>query len=334
MKQTLFVFFLIAVVLSCKSSINEKNKRNQDWLWWVDDETGNGKWIKFGNKTTVKNGWYTSFYFNGNVCEKGRIKDGVFVDTIYRYDIDGKLDSHLIIHGDVMNDDSVEYYFIKNGPYKRYHRDGTLFIEGIVQHHLDGDKWLTNYENGKPKMDRDVRGENGHLFEYYESGKMKIKAVGEFIPRNYQYIKSNDTTSDDMYYLKKGYAVRYYETGGYKDSVVYYDRSSNTDRVSWYVNGNIHTKEKYVDGKLNGIGCDYYENGQIKDSIKFVDGKIDGVAYNWYENGNLRTLATYSKGKAIGKHYLYHENGKRKGIIDGATMTLLDKYDTTGKIIP
>ncbi|MDI9320946.1 MAG: hypothetical protein QM530_10825 [Phycisphaerales bacterium] len=75
---------MLILLIGCNAeSGNDASKRNADWVWWVDEHTGKGEWIKSGDQTTVKDGKYTKFYFNGNVYSKGGLKNGVDIDTIF-----------------------------------------------------------------------------------------------------------------------------------------------------------------------------------------------------------------------------------------------------------
>lgn len=285
MRNILLLLSACLIFSGCDKGIEDRSKRNQDWIWWVDDATGKGEWIKLGNRTTVRDGTYTSFYHNSNICEIGQLKNGRAYDTTFRYDINGKLDCYLIEY-----EDSTDYHFIKNGPYRRYHNDGTLFIEGIVQEHLDGDVWLIKYPNGHTKLDRDVRGDNGYYVEYFENGNMKAKAVGKFLPRN--YLDRESTPDASRYKLENGCGMTFFESGQKKDSINYLKGYPEGRALYWYANGNIKTSTNFIQGLSNGQAIAYHENGKIKAMATCKNDAIVG-RYIGYDPTGKKVIDTF-----------------------------------------
>jgi hypothetical protein len=62
--QLVIVLGLIIAVGCNTESENNKDKRNENWCWWVDEDSGKGMWIPITNESSVKNGKFTLFYFN------------------------------------------------------------------------------------------------------------------------------------------------------------------------------------------------------------------------------------------------------------------------------
>ena len=56
MKHLLFALFVFLFFSCNQSGINDKSKRNENWIWWVDKTTGVGEWIPAADQTTVKDG--------------------------------------------------------------------------------------------------------------------------------------------------------------------------------------------------------------------------------------------------------------------------------------
>ena len=84
MKRLLIFIFFTFLLWSCNhNSIDDKEKRNENWCWWVDAKTNKGEWIPIKDETTVEKGKYTLFYSNGNLREKGKLNSGKRIDTIY-----------------------------------------------------------------------------------------------------------------------------------------------------------------------------------------------------------------------------------------------------------
>ena len=46
MKIHFTIIFIVVMLISCgNDNINNRNKRNDKWAWWVDVKNENGKWI-------------------------------------------------------------------------------------------------------------------------------------------------------------------------------------------------------------------------------------------------------------------------------------------------
>ena len=103
----IILLITLSVLSGCNhANINDASKRNENWVWWVDKTKGVGKWIPVADKTTVKDGDYTTFYSNGKINLQGRLRNGQEVDTIYLHDYSGLVIQCLIN----VNNTSYRYY--------------------------------------------------------------------------------------------------------------------------------------------------------------------------------------------------------------------------------
>ena len=48
----------------------------------------------------------------------------------------------------------------------------------------------------------------------------------------------------------------------------------NGEKIRYYGNGAVFSKENYVDGKEQGESTEYYENGEIKEIKNYKDGEL------------------------------------------------------------
>ena len=166
------LYSLIAVGCST-DDINNKDKRNTHWAWWVDATTHKGRWIPLGNNPTWKNGTFTKFYFDGKIAAKGKIKDGKYVDTTFCFDRKGDVyvyKLHLI--------DSVVDFYVVDGPIKVYDIDGKILMEGIIQNHMPRDKWTDYYKTGFTQRIINKVNDTGWVIHYYENGQIKDSLFG------------------------------------------------------------------------------------------------------------------------------------------------------------
>jgi len=117
--------------------MDDSSKRNENWVWFVDKASGQGAWIPIGKNSTLQNGNYTAFYFNGKIREKGKLVETHLADTAYYFDLNEKLTKY-----NVLRQDSSIHYYVNEGPYKAYSPKGEIVVEGIVKDHkLAEIKW-------------------------------------------------------------------------------------------------------------------------------------------------------------------------------------------------
>jgi len=113
MKHLKYIIFYSCSILliECNNpNITDKDKRNENWVWFVDTKSQKGEWIPVKEKTSVLNGSYTRFYSNGAIYKTGKISNGQEVDTIFYYSPNGKLVSYL-----KLLTDKEQAYFLNNG---------------------------------------------------------------------------------------------------------------------------------------------------------------------------------------------------------------------------
>ena len=285
-------FIIMVVVLGCivscdSNDINDSHKRNAHWAWWVDAKTGKGKWIPVTNQTTVKNGSYTLFYYNGNVFEKGKVKDGKHVDTAFEYDYQGKLYANYFWKND-------STYFLNDGPVQNFRSDGMKASEGIVTNHKDGDKWIAYYENGNKEWERDfTKGDTGWQVHYFENGQKKDSAI---------YL--NDLSwGTDVFIVK-----RWYENGTIARIEHWKNKMANGAAISYYENGQMKDSVFAINGKLEGSGKEWYENGDLKRIFQIKVSKLNGLTKQYYETGKIKEVDFYKNDKII-NGTIYDERG-------------------------
>ena len=78
------LFLLLIFIYSCQDAdINDTSKRNENWLYWIDETSGRSSWGPVtANETTLKNGSYIKFYTTGEIYQKGKLKNG---KEVWRY---------------------------------------------------------------------------------------------------------------------------------------------------------------------------------------------------------------------------------------------------------
>jgi antitoxin component YwqK of YwqJK toxin-antitoxin module len=296
MKNYVFVFIAILMFGCNAESENNTSKRNADWIWWIDEHTDKGEWIKSGNQTTVKDGSYTMFYFNGNVYSKGKLRNGAQIDTIFGYDLDGKLDCYDVI----VSKDQKLFYVINDGPFIKYFPDGKKAIDGYIRNHKTGDYWKEYNKRSILIHETNFTDSPKYITKFYDDGTLKMQFLGDVF---------------------------------YSDSFHNWDLNNGMKR-EYYSGGKLKKEEGLRNGKLDGMNTEYFENGQIKVKVEFLEGKPLGLLNMWYENGNLKTSINFTNGNENGIGKTFFENGNTKmianfknGKIDGKMI----QYDSLGR---
>jgi hypothetical protein len=84
MKYLLPTLFLFSFFCGCSSNgIDDASKRNKNWCWFVNKETGKGEWVPIKDETNLPDGEYSLFFSNGSIRQKGKLKDKKDCDTTF-----------------------------------------------------------------------------------------------------------------------------------------------------------------------------------------------------------------------------------------------------------
>ena len=246
--------FLTALLfISCNNHdrISNKSKRNSNWVWWVDASTQKGIWIPYGS-STVKNGRFTEFYFNGNKLAEGRYVAGKRVDSVLYYDTSGKQDFY-DIYGK-----KKTMYIIKDGYRKVFSRDGRLLAESNVKDHQFYGVLVHYYSTGFKQFVRNYVKDSGWCTNYYENGQIEDSLV-EFNnsseSRTFKawfedgHLKENEAWNMKTG-LQEGATLLYYPNGQLKDSINFFNGKREGTGKSWYEDGILELIDVYKNDVL------------------------------------------------------------------------------------
>lgn len=310
MTKKLIIFISILIYGCNDADINNKDKRNENWIYWIDGKNGEKSWVEVGNKTTVEDGSFTSFYYNGNVFQKGNLKNGKRIDTIFDYDLNNKL-----LEYEIIKPDTLLHYYINDGPFISYLQDGTVLEKGIVKNHKIGDEWTKYFKTGKIDWTKKLKDGTGFVRWYYDNGqtrlinyKVKGKVNGQVKGwfKNGQ-IKLISNWIDD---LQNGTSETYHENGKLNEKENWINDKLDGKRESWYDNSQKELIEFYNKGVREGQILQWYSNGNNKAILKFIAGEVDGKVTSYFENGNLKGEGFYKDGKRNGMFIEYDNGGK------------------------
>ena len=279
-QYSIWIIIGLFILISCNHSgygINDKSKRNANWEWWVDNSTRRGEWIPLvSDSSTLKNGSYTNFYYNGVKCEEGKLLNGKKVDTMFAYDLNGELDCYVIAGID------STIYLYKNGYRKVYSREGNLMAESQVKNHKFYGILVNYFKNRQIKFRRNYVRDSGWNVNYYENGNIKDSAI-EF----------NNSGNGLI-------CTSWFENGQIK-SIVGWNRKTgkqegNTKRFyekNDKFESDTESSVNWENGLYDGITLLYHRNGKLSDSLNYINGKREGVGKSWDENGKLILIDIY-----------------------------------------
>lgn len=313
-KKLILLISVLILICSCKDAdINDFDKRNENWVYWIDDETGESSWVPVtDNETTLKDGRYTSFYTKGSIYKKGKLKNGKDIDTIYFYDLNEKIIQYLIV-----KPDTLIHYYLKNGPYISYSQNEKIFEKGIIENHNIGDEWTKYFDNGKVDWTKKLVNGTGWNYWYYKNGKL----------------------SDQNYHLNgktNGEVKIWYENGQIKEISNWKEGIQDGMYQTYYETGQPKEKVNWINDKRDGKSEKWYENGQKAEEMFFKVGIEDGALLQWHPNGNKKAVLKFISGQVDGKGITYFENGKMKAegfYKDGKRNGMFMEYDKNGNII-
>ena len=295
----IFTITILAIlIISCNDASNKKaserekgidnkEKRNENWSWVTDLNGENGEWVRIGENNTIENGRFTNFYYNGNIRTKGKLKNGELVDTLYSFDLEGKLLYY------ERNDTfpKFRYYYKKNGEVREYYPTGEILQKSTINNHLEAGVWNNYYKNGAIWKYGNYNNGNGWNVFLYPSGGKK----------------------DSSYWIdgyQTGEARFWYENGKLKEISNWKKSKQHGSIKRFYKNGTLKYIAHNKSGILNGKYEEYYKNGSIKISVGYIEGKKQGKYFQYWENGNLMIEEDYLNDSLVGEQKYYYESGQ------------------------
>lgn len=311
MRPYTLIILLHTFLFGCKETdIDNLEKRNENWCWFVDKKTGEGVWVPISDETNLVDGDYTLFFSNGGIRQTGKLKNKKDCDTIFFHDLTGKVISKLLI----LPDSSLQE-FMPDGKYKAYFATCELSGEGEFKKNKQIGTRIEYYKSGKIKLKSIAKGDSLIVMRFFESGLPK---------ENFVKVKGK----------KEGCERNWYENGNLQLELQY-KNGLRDSLCSWYFeNGQIDTKCYFKNDIENGHCIGYYENSKIKNEGDFLNGKEEGIVLNYLENGQLESKINYTQGLTNGEIWFYHPNGKLKMYAKSkmGVTTFYKSYNNNGEI--
>lgn len=302
---------IFSFLLGCgnESGINDPEKRNENWCWFVDENTKEGEWVPLGDKTTLDDGEYTLFFCNGEIRKTGKLKNGEDCDTIFQYSLNGKLISKIF-----KDKDGDLNEIMPNGKYKDYYPSCELRAEGEIKNNKHVGVRTEYYKNGVIKGLLWQNGDTSLYKSFYETGEKRDSSMSINGKANglAKYWFKNGQIEAIRYWkndLRHGDFEFYFENGQIQQKSRYYNDMRQDTVMDWYNNGQLRFVRQYEQDKRVGNITAWFENGNIKATSSFLNDEKHGEYKEYYENGKLLKEGQYNKGQLTGTWKYYNEEG-------------------------
>ena len=219
-----------------------------------------------------KDGYYTSFYQNGNKKTEGLFKNGAKDELWVEYFENGKIESQIQYTNDS-----------KNGIWKKYNVKGdTLLIDNYKVDIKDGlhKEFAGNIVVEEGTFTNGLM--TGEWVYRYKDGKGNLNGKGSFNNGNGSDLGTTGIPKNGREGIWKFY----------------------------HSNGKLQAECNYLNGKLQGLYKSYFENGVLESEDNYLNGEREGLCKFYYENGTFKSEENYKQSERNGICKFYHPNGK------------------------
>ncbi|WP_242083243.1 energy transducer TonB [Aestuariivivens sediminis] len=266
-----------------------------------------------------KNGPYQENYDNGNIKVSGHYENGKRTGEWKNYFDNGQLSQVYSYTDGKVNKERKSFF--KNGVLKfEIKRVNNVFIS-------------THYYNSGNVLSVQLL-ENGPYKEFYESGKLKIKANyrdRELFGIWTSYFETGEKDWEVEYFngYKQGFYKQYYKNGQLKTEGVHSKnkkdgtekRFSESGYLEWegaYLNDVLHKKWRNFDKEGSVLQTLIFNNGKLKNS-----GNHLSLAATLVPNGPIESPPIYPGCENLGF------NGSRKCLSDNISALMTTFFDVT-----
>jgi antitoxin component YwqK of YwqJK toxin-antitoxin module len=268
-----------------------------------------------------KDGYYTSFYQNGNKKTEGLFKIGAKDELWVEYFENGKIESQIQYTNDS-----------KNGIWKKYNVKGdTLLIDNYKVDIKDGfhKEFAGNIVVEEGTFTNGLM--TGDWVFRFKDGKGNLKGKGSFNNGNGSDLGTTGIPKNG----REGIWLLYHPNGMLQTECNYLNEKLQGLYKSYYENGQLKSDENYNQGERNGICKFYYANGKIEEDGNYLNGEGEGLHKTYYENGTFKSEENLKQGERNGICKYYHPNGKLEqegNFLNGKTEGLFKFYYENGTL--
>ena len=228
-----------------------------------------------------KDGYYTSFYQNGNKKTEGLFKNGAKDELWVEYYENGSMEKKHFYTKDK-----------KTGEYTYYHSNGVIEEKGTyLEDNSNGLVEIYNANGLKTEEYNFIGGlRNGKWILYYDNRKIKDEG----------FYKNDHMDS----------VFRHYNMDGKLSSELNLKNDLRNGLCKYFFDsGNLQMEVNFVLGRKNGLCKTYNDNGKIIEESVYKENKLNGLSKYYYDNGKLKEEGFYLDDKKYGDFKYYDEKG-------------------------
>jgi antitoxin component YwqK of YwqJK toxin-antitoxin module len=255
---------------------------------YIDDNL-HGYYKEYDNRGILV---LTMLYENGAIV-KSQVEDEPDIETVNKYDQDGKL----IFSGPYRSNVPVGIHreYGKDGKIinaQIYNDNGVKISEGIVDEAGNHNgKWKDFYPDGKIQAE-------GQYTDNRRTGQWKFYNASQKVEQTGGY---NNNRPDGLWKW-------YYENGALLREEEYFQGQRDGMCTEYSPAGDVIAEGQYSDGEKNGEWK--LKNGDFTEEGKYIIGLKDGLWKAYYSNGKPKSKGYYVQGNPDGEHTHYYEDGK------------------------
>ena len=183
-----------------------------------------------------------------------------------------------------------------DGPATSYFESGQVKSKLTYRNGTPTGKGVEYFVSGSPREETDYSnaGRDRKVVRYQDTAGKVVQAEEQF--------KNNRPAGTWRDYYPDGKAVRKAETYGSSGRLV-------GDRLTYFENGQVQTRQPYLNGFLGGVGQEYFPSGKLRKETTYVRSQIQGAFKEYREDGTLTLSGLYRNSRQSGVWTYYKEDG-------------------------
>ncbi|GAB3848037.1 hypothetical protein GCM10028822_10290 [Hymenobacter terrigena] len=183
-----------------------------------------------------------------------------------------------------------------DGPATSYYESGQIKSKLTYRNGIPTGKGIEYFVTGNPHEETDYSnsGKDRKIVRYQD-------VAGKVVQAEEQY-KNNRPAGTWREFYPDGKAVRKQETYGPSGRLV-------GDRLTYFENGQVQTRQPYLNGFLGGVGQEYFASGKLRKETTYVRSQIQGSFKEYREDGTVAVSGQYRNSRQSGVWTYYKEDG-------------------------
>jgi len=284
MKKLLSIISIALIANSCNQGVEDSRYRNENWAWYLDKDSKEGRWIPVKDQMGIENGTLSMFFSSGELYFTGNVADSIYVDTVKFFNKDGSLLMYQVLP------DSNTWYYAEDGPLNFYYKTGERRIIGTVQNQvLTGTvEYFDNLERLTSK--RHIVDSIDSAWYYFPNGSLENFAI-----------KING--------IRQGISYVWDSNGNLQKEIHWLDGKSDGIQCYYHGKKNLWAYQSYNEGIIEGPTIEYHPNGLEKSLTTWKNNEKHGPSKSYFESGSIMNKGHYEHDKKSGNWTFYYKNG-------------------------